>query len=158
MSIQNPICGTCSANLSIEDHTKGCEWYEQDCLLVPVEKQSLDVVLYCPKCDTQHIDKAEPDKCESCGHEHKFHFNAGERNICAVGKQITNDKIDCHCNGFTAWLNPKHKSHRCHSCNYVWKPFDFPTNGVLETSEQPLENAPADVHFSSADSNTAVSK
>lgn len=48
------------------------------------------------------IDKAEPDVCQDCGHDLKFHFNAGERNLCAVGPQLTNDKKDCKCDGFLA--------------------------------------------------------
>ncbi len=30
----------------------------------------------------------------------------------------------------SGWDNPPHRSHLCHSCNYVWRPADVPTNGV----------------------------
>jgi|GEM_PF-5800951 len=49
----------------------------------------IDMILYCPSCGYQHIDK--PD---------------GE------------------------WTNPPHRSHLCHSCGYIWRPADVPTNGV----------------------------
>lgn len=120
------------------------EWLdnaEKICELFNAQLKPADVILFCPNCNAQHIDKAEPDNCQNCG-ENRYHHYAP-----------TNE-----CKDFTEWLNPPHKSHRCHSCNHVWKPFDYATNGVLETSGQPLENAAADVHFSFADSNTAVSK
>ncbi len=28
------------------------------------------------------------------------------------------------------WDNPPHKSHLCHECGTIWRPADFPTNGV----------------------------
>jgi hypothetical protein len=90
-----------------------------------MEKETLkDAVLFCPECGTQHIDKAKPDVCESCGHHQKHHFS-----VC--------NRPDCKCGDFTAWLNPPHKKHRCAVCNHVWKPFDYPTNGV---KDQPLES------------------
>ena len=68
----------------------------------------VDLLLYCPNCGAQHIDEAKPDVCETCG----------------------NPGPECACSTFTAWLNPPHKSHRCNSCNHVWRPADVPTNGV----------------------------
>lgn len=73
------------------------------------------MVLHCPKCGEQHIDKAQPDVCEICGRDREAH---------------SIDEADSLCSGFKAWLNPAHKTHRCHFCNFVWKPFDYPTNGV----------------------------
>lgn len=29
------------------------------------------------------------------------------------------------------WDNPAHRSHLCGHCNYIWRPCDQPTNGVL---------------------------
>lgn len=98
----------------------------------------VDMILFCPNCGKQHIDSAEPDMCRDCGHVDTDHYNAGERNICGGGRVWVTDEI-CACDGFTAWLNPPHKSHRCHSCNHVWRPFEYPTNGVL-MSGQSLEN------------------
>lgn len=94
----------------------------------------IDMILHCPNCGKQHIDEAEPDKCQDCGHEKSEHFNAGERNICGGGKHAFGDEKICKCDGFEAWLNPPHKSHRCHNCNHVWRPANVPTNGVKELS------------------------
>jgi hypothetical protein len=73
-------------------------------------QQPVDLLLFCPKCQKQHVDEAKPDVCETCGQS----------------------ESQCPCDAFTAWLNPPHKSHRCTSCNYVWRPADVPTNGVKE--------------------------
>lgn len=87
----------------------------------------VDMLLFCPKCFEQHVDKAEPDICQDCGHTKDAH---GFKSGCGT------HKMDCQCDVFTAWLNPPHKSHRCTECNHVWRPADVPTNGVqkLETS------------------------
>lgn len=62
------------------------------------DETPIDMVLYCPRCCTQHIDKDEaptiPDE------------------------------------GGLNWHNPPHRSHLCHSCGFVWRPADVPTNGV----------------------------
>lgn len=81
----------------------------------------VDMLLFCPKCFEQHVDKAEPDVCQDCGHTQDEHgFKSG------CGTHLMN----CQCEGFAAWLNPPHKSHRCTECNHVWRPADVPTNGV----------------------------
>jgi hypothetical protein len=84
-------------------------------------EQPIDVVLFCPQCFMQHIDKAEPDVCELCGEGRESHPEIGKVRRC----QQTGQE-------FTSWLNPPHKSHRCHKCNFVWRPADVPTNGVLK--------------------------
>jgi hypothetical protein len=99
----------------------------------------IDAILFCPECKFQHVDKAEPDKCESCGHSRANHYTGepaedphDEGTACA----------DCDLDGrfekcisYKAWLNPPHKKHRCHNCNLVWKAANVPTNGV----ESPLD-------------------
>jgi hypothetical protein len=47
----------------------------------------IDLVLYCPTCGRQHIDKG-------------------------------------------SWANEAHKSHKCESCGFVWRPSDSCTRGV----------------------------
>lgn len=32
----------------------------------------------------------------------------------------------------STWTNPPHRSHLCHGCGCIWRPGDFPTNGVAE--------------------------
>lgn len=86
--------------------------------------EPLDVILFCPQCKAQHIDKAEPDVCEDCGHPEAAHMKTG----CWIGGK-------CECKVFKAWLNPPHKKHRCHECNHVWKPAAIRTNGVETIGE-----------------------
>ena len=86
-------------------------------------EELVDVVLFCPRCKFQHIDKAEPDICQECGHAAYFH--QGPQKIC-----LGHINAACNCQSFVAWLNPPHKSHRCSNCNTVWRPADVPTNGV----------------------------
>lgn len=87
-----------------------------------VELLPLDMSLWCPRCFEQHIDTPLPGVCQDCGHdqdEHGFETGCGTH------------KMNCPCEKFVAWLNPPHKSHRCNFCNYVWRPADGYTNGVL---------------------------
>jgi hypothetical protein len=81
----------------------------------------IDLLLFCPNCGAQHIDQAKPDECENCGLSKAFHDEGLPYDIEDVGSV---------CDNFAAWLNPPHKSHRCSSCNHVWRPGDVPTNGV----------------------------
>ena len=68
----------------------------------------LDLVCFCPRCGAQHIDRAEIEP-------------TGEVRDGATVVRYT-------------WDNPPHKSHLCHNCKYVWRPADFPTNGVQTTN------------------------
>jgi hypothetical protein len=87
------------------------------------EKDPIDILLFCPYCDEQHIDEAAPEVCEDCGHSGEYHGRE-------LSKHPNSECLHCSCGKFNAWLNPPHKSHRCHFCNYVWRPADVPTNGV----------------------------
>lgn len=78
--------------------------------------EPVPMLLFCPRCFEQHVDDAMPDVCELCGLSLAEHP--------AVGT------VPSACFVFTAWLNPPHKSHRCNSCNHVWRPADVPTEGV----------------------------
>lgn len=82
-------------------------------LLPNAQPEVVDMLLFCPNCFEQHVDEAKPDVCETCGLSEAEHIENGS-------------------DDFTAWLNPSHKSHRCSSCNHVWRPSDTPTNGVLK--------------------------
>jgi hypothetical protein len=79
----------------------------------------VNLLLFCPQCGEQHIDEAKPDVCETCGGSEDQFPRDPETFVCV-------------CKVFIAWLNPPHKSHRCTSCNHVWRPADVPTNGVKE--------------------------
>lgn len=80
---------------------------------------SLDLLLFCPNCHKQHIDEATPDVCELCGKHRDDHPEIGKVLRCEQSGEE-----------FQSWFNPPHKSHRCGYCNTVWRPADFPTNGV----------------------------
>jgi hypothetical protein len=67
--------------------------------------EPIDIVVFCPACDTQHID-AE-DRCAECPGGSCMCVKMAER-----------------------WTNPPHRSHLCAFCGHVWRPADVPTNGV----------------------------
>lgn len=62
----------------------------------------LAMVLHCPKCHKQHIDKDE---------------GAGmlAEDVASYGEP---------------WRNPPHRSHLCAHCGCQWRPADVPTTGV----------------------------
>lgn len=68
------------------------------------ELAPVDMVLYCPKCNTQHIDAPELDPPGAA--------------IRAKG----------------AWDNPPHRTHKCVACAHLWRPSDTSTNGVQATA------------------------
>lgn len=64
----------------------------------------IDMILHCPRCHVQHIDKDE---------------GAGmlAEDVATYGEP---------------WRNPPHRSHLCASCGCIWRPADVATNGVTE--------------------------
>lgn len=68
--------------------------------------EPIPMVLHCPKCGMQHIDKPEVEI---------------ERWENALAASST---IKC------TWTNPPHRSHLCHGCGTIWRPADVPTTGV----------------------------
>lgn len=66
--------------------------------------QPIPMVLLCPTCGAQHIDR--PDTPEDGAD-----WNAPE----------------------IAWTNPPHRSHLCHECGCIWRPADVATTGVAAT-------------------------
>lgn len=75
----------------------------------------IDMVLFCPMCNTQHIDEDESVVCPWCGDR----AAEGDTNRPATT-----------CSHQPVWTNPPHKSHQCRACGFVWRPADVPTNGV----------------------------
>lgn len=69
----------------------------------------IDMVLFCPACGMQHIDKPS-------------------------GRVLYGDEPITEQSFTPLWGNPPHKSHLCRTedggCNYIWRPADVPTNGV----------------------------
>lgn len=73
----------------------------------------IDMVLYCPACGKQHIDRPN-------GPEDGADWNDPE---------IT-------------WTNPPHRSHLCHGCGHIWRPADVPTNGVAAVKTKGKDDSP----------------
>jgi hypothetical protein len=69
------------------------------------ELNPIPMLLFCPKCNTQHIDMPE------------YHYEAD----ASIGLQIK-PVVD--------WTNPPHRSHLCHKCGTIWRPADVATTGV----------------------------
>lgn len=76
--------------------------------LEEAQNKPIDMVLYCPKCGMQHIDRDESPSDREWAAQ-----SAGDREI-------------------QYWTNPPHRSHLCQNtrCGHVWRPADVPTNGV----------------------------
>ena len=77
--------------------------------------ESLDMVLYCPSCGQQHIDKDETK-------------NRAHAPNCNLFFDMSNH--GCNCGFSKLWNNPPHRTHLCASCGHQWRPADVATNGV----------------------------
>lgn len=77
----------------------------------------IDMVLFCPRCGLQHLDKAIDAN----------YIHASGATIIGSDEfgHIWSDGVRR-----TPWANPPHRSHLCEGCDYVWRPADVPTNGV----------------------------
>lgn len=76
----------------------------------------IDMILYCPNCGEQHVDKDN--------HE-ELTIKAAELGVDREGDRAYSDWLEEH-----EWNNPPHRSHLCHACGCIWRPADVPTNGV----------------------------
>ena len=68
----------------------------------------IPMILHCPACGTQHIDKPEGQAYPG---------------MTAEESRAQNDSSGL-------WSNPPHRSHLCHSCGHIWRPADVATTGV----------------------------
>lgn len=87
--------------------------------------EPIPMILFCPVCRLQHIDKAdEPPRLANGDVAH--------------GCELCDGDDECTCPGWKPrwWINPPHRSHLCHGCGCIWRPADVPTNGVasIETA------------------------
>ena len=75
---------------------------------------SIDMVLHCPECGAQHIDKDD---------------GAGmlAMDVAQYGEP---------------WRNPPHRTHLCHSCGHKWRPADVATNGVAAVKTRGKDDSP----------------
>lgn len=84
---------------------------------VPAEPPPIDMILFCPRCGTQHVDTPETER----------HYRARLSN--AMPAELA-----------PRWMNPPHRSHLCHQCHAVWRPADVPTNGVARINTRGKED------------------
>lgn len=80
----------------------------------------LDMILYCPNCGMQHIDRPN-------------HWS--DKFDAPMGGEDPEDRaeLDASVAAYEAeWTNPPHKSHLCQGCGCIWRPADVATNGVAE--------------------------
>ena len=71
----------------------------------------IPMVLLCPMCGMQHIDK--PDD---------FILDEAPSNEPVEPLRFTREP----------WTNPPHRSHLCHNCGCIWRPADVATVGVAK--------------------------
>jgi len=76
----------------------------------------VDMLLYCPNCGMQHVDKPEPPS--------QYAGMDGTPN---------------------EWTNPPHRSHLCREddggCGHIWRPSDVHTNGVLRINSKGVNDS-----------------
>lgn len=68
--------------------------------------EPVPMLLYCPACGQQHIDRDDPTK------------------------DATGLKVHSGILGDAHWKNPPHRSHLCNFCGHIWRPSDHATTGV----------------------------
>lgn len=96
----------------------------------------IDMVLYCPRCCVQHVDAAlvETPDFDSMPDAPILGLIAPE-DLVTRNKQYDAWKA-------ANWTNPPHRSHLCHSCGFVWRPADVPTNGVAAITTKGKDDSP----------------
>ena len=107
-------CPTCRSYLC-----SGCGSDEgRRARIIGLNQTPIDMVLHCPKCGMQHIDKDNYE--ELC-------IEAAELGVDREGERELERWIEER-----EWSNPPHRSHLCQNrkCGHIWRPADVPTNGV----------------------------
>lgn len=99
-------------------------------------QQPIDMIIYCPNCGVQHVDKPEPLTCE-CGCSKYAHEPVTGMHVPDDLAATRSCSVCRECDGFVAaWDNPPHKSHLCKpedgGCGSLFRIADVPTNGVAE--------------------------
>ncbi len=111
----------CSCHVGIEANLSKLVQRAVD--LGQLQHKPIDMVLHCPACGMQHIDKADAN-------------DAHETGVCAL---VIGRGPYCTCDH---WGNPPHKSHLCHGCGHIWRPADVPTNGVAAIQTKGKNDSP----------------
>lgn len=98
-------------------------------ILAGLNPKPLDMILHCPACGMQHIDK---------DNSQDLRIEAAERGIDREGDRECDRWIEER-----EWTNPPHRSHLCAGCGHIWRPADVPTNGVASIQTRGKEDSPA---------------
>ncbi len=85
------------------------------------ESAPIPMILHCPACGVQHIDKPEGQ------------FYPG----------MTADESHAQNDASGLWSNPPHRSHLCHSCGHIWRPADVATTGIERIQTRGKSDSPA---------------
>ena len=96
-------------------------WADDIAALAQQPTVPLDMILHCPACHEQHVDKPEGTFIPGFTGEESAAWNK-ERGM---------------------WDNPPHRSHLCHGCGHIWRPADVPTNGVAAIKTKGKADSPA---------------
>lgn len=88
----------------------------------------IDMVLHCPSCGLQHINKDNTDDLRILAAE--------------TGRDREGDKELDRWLEDNEWTNPPHRSHLCSGCGHIWRPADVPTNGVKAVSTTGKADSP----------------
>jgi hypothetical protein len=94
--------------------------FEAAALTPPPPGDPIPMVLHCPKCGLQHIDREEPPHTEHT----------------VIGGDIAEVEVA------PGWANPPHRSHLCAGCGHIWRPADVPTTGVAAIQTRGKADSP----------------
>lgn len=120
------------AGFNVRDQSRIMTRFRTTQLLQLANPRPLDMVLHCPNCSQQHIDK--PD----CVFDH---FDVPMEPDSDEGKaQIAQMQAWEREHN---WSNPPHRSHLCGVCGFIWRPADVPTNGVAATKTKGKDDTQA---------------
>src|SRR4051812_11300335 len=72
---------------------------------------TIDMLLFCPRCQKQHIDAADTKKKYKNGCHDSWGGESGGENPAG-------------------WTTPPHATHTCRYCGLLWRPSNANTNGV----------------------------
>ena len=102
----------------------------------------VDMVLHCPNCGVQHIDKAD------CVYDH---FDPPMEGMTAPEDAVARIAAMKEWERTHTWTNPPHRSHLCHSCGHIWRPADVATNGVEAVKTKGQKDSPIATTFLDTD-------
>lgn len=104
------------------------------------EPAPIDMIIFCPSCHKQHIDRPEPHGKCLCGCLFAEHNYDDDPNGGWAAQRQRSMPMCCKncrdkCSHFRpAWTNPTHTSHTCRTddggCGINFRLADVPTNGV----------------------------